>query len=47
MNLDARKREVGQKIMQAYKKLLITNKQKEKESKGENPNGFFLILKFY
>ncbi len=44
MNSDLRRKEVGQKIMQAYKKLLITNKQKEKEEKGENPNGFFFYL---
>lgn len=46
MNSDARKKDVGQKIMQAYKKLLITNKQKEKESKGENPNGICSFFNF-
>jgi len=26
-------------LKKAYKKLLTTNKQKQKEEKGENPNG--------
>lgn len=44
MQTDTKKKEMGSKIMQAYKKLLITNKQKQKEEKGENPNGFYDLI---